>query len=405
MENKLRVNIDKLEIDKFTKRVHGMHTRLTNLYQDLSTVPVIPDVLPQTLVELGSTSEIVNVAVEELYQQNEELLLTRNLLETERQRYQDLFEFAPDAYLVTDTLGIILEANHTAATLLNLSQQFMLGIPMANFVALGDRQNFRSYLSQLRECKKPKELVLHIQKHNGELFDAAITVAVIHNQQHQPIGLRWLVRNISDRKQVELALLNYDSDVTQNKLWHNCSKGDFLPLNQCMIWYICQGYVKLSTLYETGEELIVGLAGVGMVFGSNLTSLQTYQATALSDVKLVSISLAEIAGSPTLSHMLLPKINQRLRQTESFLLIAGRRRVQDRFEQLLLLLKQEIGQPILEGTRLNIRLTHEELASACCTTRVTITRLMGKLQQQGKIGFDSKHHIILKDIYFETEDE
>ncbi len=391
------MNIDKLEIDQFTKRVSGMHRRLTDLYQNLSTNPVIPDVLPQTLIELGSTSEIVNVAVQELYQQNEELLLTRNLLEIERQRYQDLFEFAPDAYLVTDMLGIIKEANHTAGTLLNVSQQSMLGKPIINFVALEDRQNFRGYLSQLAESKKPKELVLHLQKRNDELFDAAITVGVIRNELRQPIGLRWLVRNISDRNQVELALLNHDSDVTQNKLWHKCSKGDFLPLKPGMIWYVCEGYVKLSTLYETGEEVIVGLAGAGMVLGSNLTSLQTYQATALSDVKLVSIHLAEIAASPTLSHMLLPKINQRLSQTESFLLIAGRRRVQDRFEQLLLLLKQEIGQSVLEGTRLNIRLTHEELASACCTTRVTITRLMGKLQQQGKIGLDSKHHIILKD--------
>jgi CRP-like cAMP-binding protein len=161
---------------------------------------------------------------------------------------------------------------------------------------------------------------------------------------------------------------------------------------------VCQGCVKLSTLCETGEELIVGLAGVGMVFGSNLTLLQTYQAMALSDVELVSIDDAEIAASPALSHTLLPKINQRLRQTESFLLIAGRRRVEERFHQLLLLLKQEIGQNVPQGTRLNIRLTHEELASACCTTRVTITRLMGKLQKQRKITFDSKHHIILKDI-------
>jgi CRP-like cAMP-binding protein len=80
------------------------------------------------------------------------------------------------------------------------------------------------------------------------------------------------------------------------------------------------------------------------------------------------------------------------------LAIAGRRRVQDRFQELLVLLKQEIGQPVADGVRLSVRFTHEELASACCTTRVTVTRLMGNLQQQGKICLDSKHHIILKDM-------
>lgn len=392
------MNIDKLEIEKFTKRVQGMHTRLTHLYQNLSTVSVMPDVLPQALVELGSASEIVHVATEELHQQNEELLRTRNLLERERQRYLDLFNFAPDAYLVTDTLGIIQEINYTAATLLNVSQQYMQGKPIVNLVAFSERQMFRSYLTQLWESNKVKELIVHIQKRNGELFDAAITVGVVRTSSQEPIGLRWLVRDITERNRVELTLFKNDSELTQNRLWHKCSKGDSIPLKQDIIWYVCQGCVKLSTLCETGEELIVGLAGVGMVFGSNLTLLQTYQATALSDVELLSIDHAEIAASPALSHTLLPKINQRLRQTESFLLIAGRRRVEERFNQLLLLLKQEIGESVPQGTRLNIRLTHEELASACCTTRVTITRLMGKLQKQRKISFDSKHHIILKDI-------
>ncbi|NJM73181.1 MAG: PAS domain S-box protein [Scytonema sp. RU_4_4] len=375
-----------------------MQRRLTDLYENLLDAPAIPNVLPQALVELGSASEIVNIATEELHQQNEELLQTRNLLETERQRYQDLFEFAPDAYLVTDTLGIIQEANRTAAILLNVLKQHLVGKPIINFVALCDRQSFRNYLTQLGECNKIKELVVRIQKRNGDLFHAAITVGVVHNHQRQPVALRCLVRDITERKQVELALLKNDCDLSQNRFWNKYSKGDFIPLKTSIIWYVCQGYVKLSTLCETGEEVIVGLAGVGMVFGSSLTALQIYQATALSDVELVSIHLAEIAASATLSHTLLPKINQRLRQTESFLLIAGRRRVQDRFHQLLLFLKQEIGQPVVEGTHLNIRLTHEELASACCTTRVTITRLIGKLQKQGKIGFDSKHCMILKDI-------
>ena len=50
------------------------------------------------------------------------------------------------------------------------------------------------------------------------------------------------------------------------------------------------------------------------------------------------------------------------------------------------------------GTRLPIRLTHEEIASACCTTRVTITRLINKLQQRGFISFDAKNHIIINDL-------
>lgn len=135
-----------------------------------------------------------------------------------------------------------------------------------------------------------------------------------------------------------------------------------------------------------------------MPFSSDLTLLQTYQATALSDVELVYYTLTEIIASPRLTQTLLPQINQRLRQTEALLAIAGQRRLKDRFLQLLQLLKQEIGQPVPQGTRLLVRFTHQDLANACSSTRVTITRLLGQLQKQGKITFDSKNHIILIEV-------
>ncbi|MBD0311176.1 MAG: helix-turn-helix domain-containing protein [Microcoleus sp. T1-bin1] len=37
---------------------------------------------------------------------------------------------------------------------------------------------------------------------------------------------------------------------------------------------------------------------------------------------------------------------------------------------------------------MNIRLTHQDIANAICTTRVTVTRMLGKLQRQGLINRD-----------------
>ncbi|HBY80229.1 MAG TPA: PAS domain-containing sensor histidine kinase, partial [Cyanobacteria bacterium UBA11148] len=48
---------------------------------------------------------------EEVRLQNEELIVARQAIEAERQRYRELFEFAPDGYLVTDIYGLIQEAN------------------------------------------------------------------------------------------------------------------------------------------------------------------------------------------------------------------------------------------------------------------------------------------------------
>ncbi|NJO93707.1 MAG: Crp/Fnr family transcriptional regulator, partial [Hydrococcus sp. RM1_1_31] len=130
--------------------------------------------------------------------------------------------------------------------------------------------------------------------------------------------------------------------------------------------------------------MLVGLAGKNMFFGSSLTCLPTYQATVLSEkVQLVSIALTQMKESPTIQEILMPKIVQRLCQTESLIAIAGVRQIPVRIYHLLLWLKDNFGQPRLQGTRIEVRLTHQELASACGTTRVTITRELSKLKKQG----------------------
>src|SRR5687767_2891528 len=71
--------------------------------------------LAATLDELLTALEELQVTEEELRQQNEELAAAREAVERERQRYLELFEFAPDGYLVTDPDGTIREANRAAA--------------------------------------------------------------------------------------------------------------------------------------------------------------------------------------------------------------------------------------------------------------------------------------------------
>ncbi|WP_084639311.1 Crp/Fnr family transcriptional regulator [Geitlerinema sp. PCC 9228] len=173
-------------------------------------------------------------------------------------------------------------------------------------------------------------------------------------------------------------------------------KGQAIETKIHGIWQVCKGYVQVSTLYPSGEEGLVGWVGPSMCFGSWLTSLQTYQAKAQSDVYLTWYPMAEIESSPTLAQQLLPQMNRRLRQVEALLAIAGQRRVEARLQQLLQLLKQEMGETTPQGTRIGIRLTHQEIANAISTSRVTITRLLSKFQNQGILSFDAQRHIILK---------
>jgi len=415
-----------VNVDKFAQQMNGLYYRLGELYEDIvGTYPgamtartthsgltrnVVAERqgMPEALRELGFASEELKVAVEELYQQNNELIATRQAVEVERQRYQELFEFAPGGYLVTDEAGKISEANDAAAKLLNVSQSFLVGKPLTVFIPPAERQYFRSSLSSLQQqpscgvnSHRRHEWVFPLQPRHGELFQAALSVAGTCDQQGRIVALRWWIRDITEQQRAEAVLEKTDYDLYTDRPSQTYCNGEVIPLSGEYIWLVRQGLVKLSTFSEQSEEVLVGLAGPSMTFGSGLTSLPAYQATVLSDqVHLVSVSLTEIAASPQLAQSLLPRINQRLQQTESLLAIAGQRHVTKRLSQLLLLLKQEFGQPVAEGTRLTVRLTHQELANACCTTRVTVTRQLQEFQQQGKITLCPQRHLVLKEHAF-----
>jgi PAS domain S-box-containing protein len=387
-----------VNLEIFVQRAEALHQYLADLYQTAAVLPWIPsDLLPQAFKELYTTSRMVQLATEELYQQNEELMQTRNLLETQRQHYQDLFEFAPVAYLVTDQQGMITEANRSASQLLNITPNFLVGKPIINFIPREQHEYFYNELIQISKSEQFREILLPLKPRDGDCFDVSLTVKSVSHLHEKSPKLHCLIRKLSQHQQLESTAIQNHIDLIENRPTSKYSKGETIPLNPLLIWYVRQGLVKISTFCETGAEILTGLATAGMVFSSSMTSLPIYQATALADVELVSIYLSEIEVFPSLNEILLPKIKQRLQQTESFLFIAGKRKVQDRLYQLLELLKQQIGEPVPGGTRLTFRLTHEDIASACATTRVTITRLLSQLQEQGIISFDAKKHIICKD--------
>lgn len=171
--------------------------------------------------------------------------------------------------------------------------------------------------------------------------------------------------------------------------------GQSIQMSPHEIWVVCRGVVLLSTLYPTGDEALLGLANSSMPFGLPLTYIRPYQAVALTDVDLMVVSLAEIEQSPVLAQEICRHMSRRLQQAEAFLALAGCRRVEDRLRQLLLLLQHEVGQPVKTGMRLNVRLTHQHLANAIGTTRVTITRLLGQLKEEGWLTIDATRHIVL----------
>jgi PAS domain S-box-containing protein len=195
-----------MNIDEFSHEIKAWRSQLMQLLQstDKSESSFKQALLKETFQELHTALEELMVAEEELRQQNEELLIAQIAVKSEHQRYQDLFEFAPDGYLLTDPRGMIREVNRAAATLLNVSQKFLISKPLVNFILLEERSNFRSKLSQLQKKERLPAWEVRIQPRHADPVDIEVTIAAIRDRAGQLVALRWLLRDITERKQAEL---------------------------------------------------------------------------------------------------------------------------------------------------------------------------------------------------------
>jgi PAS domain S-box-containing protein len=156
----------------------------------------------ETVEDLKVALEELRVAEEELRQQNEELSATHLELDLGRRNYQELFEFAPAAYLVTDPSGIVRQANRSASKLLRVPPAFLGGKALAAYIATDDRPRFRSLLSKLGTGSGSQTAVFKLQPRDGAQLDAELTYSVSRTRHEEPPVVRWLVRDVTEREQM-----------------------------------------------------------------------------------------------------------------------------------------------------------------------------------------------------------
>ncbi|MDZ8225049.1 ATP-binding protein [Nostoc sp. ChiVER01] len=186
-----------MNVDDFSQQIETFSSRVKGLLHSTANEP-------DSQLELTAEAfEELKITLEELKIASEELQATRMVVEKERQRYRELFDFAPDGYIVTDTNAIILEANRAATIHLNVLQRFLVGKPLLTFIARADHQHFFNYLTQLQHLDRGGEWEVCLQPREKICFDVALTVVTVRNEEGKAVALRWLMRDITKRKRLE----------------------------------------------------------------------------------------------------------------------------------------------------------------------------------------------------------
>lgn len=256
-DQQLALSLQRLEA--LWRQVDELPKSSEKLWQQADEFPTQqPGYLTQSLEELSLSLQELQLAAEELRQQNEALLESRKAVEQQRQHYQELFDYAPDGYLVTDQEASVLEVNQTAAQMLNISAERLIGKPLVVVVTPEQRRDFYSQLRQFQKGESIKNWQIELQRWRRASFRASFTVAPIKNAQNQVVGLRWQLQDLTTPNPESPYLPSANGIVPQE---HRLFRSMFENSTMGIVLLDYQGRVIQSnpTLQQmlgyTGEEL------------------------------------------------------------------------------------------------------------------------------------------------------
>lgn len=167
------------------------------------------------------------------------------------------------------------------------------------------------------------------------------------------------------------------------------------------LFIIKEGKAKVVVRGEDGSEIVIAILSNGDFFGemslfsdlprsADVISMEYGEFWVLSKNDFLSL----IGRSPVLAIELLKEMSYRQRVTNEKLENIALHGVEGQIENMLIQLGEKHGIEVEGGILIPIKLTHQDIAEMCGTTRETVTRNLKKLVDKGSIKIESKQIIL-----------
>jgi CRP-like cAMP-binding protein len=161
-----------------------------------------------------------------------------------------------------------------------------------------------------------------------------------------------------------------------------------MPVPENGLWLIERGIARTLTWSDNGDQIILGYWGAGDVVGQSLSRVNPYS---IECVSMVEARLIEPEDWSSCFDAML----RHCQQSQQLLSLVTHDRVPYRLVRTLNWLAQRFSQKIAEGVLIDIPLTHLAIADLIGSSRVTVTRLLSRLKEQGLLK-QHKQRIILQ---------
>jgi len=139
----------------------------------------------------------------EYAQQKKELSRIRQELEQTKDKFSDLFDFAPTGYFTLGKNARIILVNLTGANMLQSERETLLNKSFSNFVALSHRSNFKDLFD--KASKEPNsqhaEIVLNTAK--GSKLHVVVELLCIELNHGKDVRIRLSVIDLTEKREKE----------------------------------------------------------------------------------------------------------------------------------------------------------------------------------------------------------
>jgi len=174
-------------------------------------------------LDIRKLTEDLQIHQVELEIQNEKLSRVQQELVAERNKYSDLYDFAPVGYFTISAKGMILEANLTAAAMLGVERGILVGTSFYDYINADDRDIFYLFRRNLIKTKSKQTRNLRLMKKNGSDFHAQMECIPLFDENGNLDRIGAIAIDIT--KQYEAAERQRESEARYRALFDNMKDG------------------------------------------------------------------------------------------------------------------------------------------------------------------------------------
>ena len=171
------------------------------------------DVSAMSLEEIQRLAHELQVHQIELHMQNEELLRTQSELAFSRDRFSDLYDFAPVGYVTLDSAAVVVEANLTLAKLLGVERKDLVARKFTRVVAPDSQDALYLHLLALADDPEKKSCDLNLFGVDGEILDMRMESIALRDAHSGVRRFLCALIDVTERNRAERALLETNAEL------------------------------------------------------------------------------------------------------------------------------------------------------------------------------------------------